>query len=226
MLCTQCSKPIKPVVACDIDGTLGDYHGHFVEFASKYLGRRLPSVQNYLSNRRFAEYLGISLPEYRTIKLAYRQGGMKRSMPIFLGAGALLRTIHEQGCELWLTTTRPYLRLDNIDPDTRFWLERHGITYDGLLYDEDKYERLAENVDRQRVILVIDDLPDQLTAASTYFGHDRVALAANGHNAWISRSIRYSHRQLERMVENRVGEWKRRHAHEALVQALDASPEV
>ena len=218
MLCSHCSKPIKPIIACDIDGTLGDYHGHFVDFASKYLGRRLPSAENYQSNRRFAEYLGISLPEYRTIKLAYRQGGMKRSMPIFLGSHSLLKTIVEQGCELWLTTTRPYLRLDGIDPDTRHWLERHGITYDGLLYDEDKYERLAENIDRRRVIMVIDDLPDQLIAAATYFGHDRVALCANRHNEWISHSIRYTHRSLERMVESRVTQWR-----QALVHAtLDA----
>ena len=222
MLCSQCSRPIKPVVACDIDGTLGDYHTHFVNFAQHWLGRRLPSVQNYLSNRRFAEYLGISLPEYRTIKLAYRQGGMKRSMPMFLGSQSLLGTIQEQGCELWLTTTRPYLRLDNIDPDTRFWLERHGIQYDGLLYDEDKYERLAENVDRERIVLVIDDLPDQLTAASTYFGHDRVALCANKHNEWISRSIRFSHRALEKVIEEKVGQWRRLHEH----RALDTPAEV
>src|SRR3954451_14658495 len=120
MLCTQCGRPIKPVVAVDIDGTLGDYHGHFVNFASAYLGRKLPSAENYRSNKRFAEYLGISLAEYRIIKLAYRQGGMKRSMPIFTGAKPLLRTIEEEGCELWLTTTRPFQRLDNVDPDTRF----------------------------------------------------------------------------------------------------------
>jgi hypothetical protein len=216
MLCTHCSKPIKPIVACDIDGTLGDYHTHFVNFAQQYLGRKLPSVENYQSNRRFAEYLGISLPEYRTIKLAYRQGGLKRSMPIFLGSQSLLSTIQEAGCELWLTTTRPYLRLDGIDPDTRFWLERHGIGYAGLLYDEDKYARLAENIDRRRVVLVIDDLTEQVAAASAYFGHDRVVLCANRHNEWISRSIRHSHRQLERVIEERVTKWRQTHEHKAL----------
>jgi phosphoglycolate phosphatase-like HAD superfamily hydrolase len=221
MLCTLCSRPITPVVACDIDGTLGDYHTHFVNFAQQYLGRKLPSVENYQSNRRFAEYLGISLPEYRIIKLAYRQGGMKRSMPIFLGSLSLIKTIHDAGCELWLTTTRPYLRLDGIDPDTRFWLERHGIQYSGLLYDEDKYERLVKTIDRERVVLVIDDLTEQVAAASTYYGHDRVVLCANRHNEWISRSIRFSHRQLERMVEERVVQWRQRLAHKALDTASE-----
>jgi hydroxymethylpyrimidine pyrophosphatase-like HAD family hydrolase len=216
MLCSRCSKPIKPIVAVDIDGTLGDYHGHFVHFAQMYLGKKLPSARNYQSNRRFAEYLGISLPEYRTIKLAYRQGGMKRSMPIFPGALPLLRSIVESGCELWLTTTRPYLRLDNIDPDTRFWLERHAITYDGLLYDEDKYHTLAQTVERDRVILVIDDLTEQAKAAVQYFGPDQAVLYANEHNAWVGNVFRYSHRQLEQLVERKLGQWAQARSDTAL----------
>lgn len=207
MLCSQCSAPIRPIVACDIDGTLGDYHGHFVMFASHYVGKRLPRADQYQSNRRFAEYLGISLAEYRTIKLAYRQGGMKRSMPIYMGSQALIRMIQNAGCELWLTTTRPYLRLDNIDPDTRFWLERHGIKFHGLLYDEDKYQVLADHVEPARVALVIDDLPEQIRAAATYFGSEQVALAANPHNEWVKGTPRYSHTDLMHLVRDKVRQW-------------------
>jgi len=222
MLCTQCSRPITPVVACDIDGTLGDYHGHFINFAQQYLQRKLPSAEGYQSNRRFAEYLGISLPEYRTIKLAYRQGGMKRSMPLFPGSLSLLRAIQESGCELWLTTTRPYLRLDGIDPDTRFWLERHNIHSSGLLYDEDKYERLVKTIDRERVVLVIDDLTEQIASATTQYGRERVVLYANQHNSWVSPFLRYTHRQLERVVEERVAKWRQAH----VSGTLDTSPDL
>jgi len=207
MLCTHCSAPVRPIVACDIDGTLGDYHGHFVMFASHYLARRLKAAENYRSNKKFAEYLGISLPEYRTIKLAYRQGGMKRSMPIFQGSQVLVKTILEAGCELWLTTTRPYLRLDNIDPDTRFWLERHGIKYHGLLYDEDKYQVLAEMIDPGRVVLVIDDLVEQHVAAANHFGQDKAVLYANPHNEWMASVQRLSHSQLMNSIRHRVGQW-------------------
>lgn len=221
MLCTQCSRPIRPVIAVDIDGTLGDYHGHFVKFASAYLGKRLPAAENYQSNKRFAEYLGISLAEYRIIKLAYRQGGMKRSMPIFTGAKPLLRTIEEEGCELWLTTTRPFQRLDNVDPDTRFWLERHDIGFQGLLYDEDKYERLAETVDAERVVMVIDDLSEQCVAAAQHFGQGKVVMFANPHNSWVHNGFRVTHYNLQHLVRQAVSKW--REAHVSVHAVVDAS---
>lgn len=167
MRCTDCSRDVKPVVAVDIDGTLGDYHGHFIKFATAYVGHPLPTV--FGGNVPFHEALGLELEQYRAVKLAYRQGGMKRSMPLISNNGAerwLIDNLRSQGVEVWLTTTRPFLRLDNVDPDTRAWLERNRIRYDGLLYDEDKYDRLVEIVEPERVIGVLEDLPDLWNRAS------------------------------------------------------------
>ena len=69
------------------------------------------------------------------------------------------------GAEVWITTTRPYLRLDNVDPDTRHFLRRNRIQYDGLLYGEDKYKRLAKIVGADRIIMVLDDLPEMIEQA-------------------------------------------------------------
>ena len=38
MKCTECGRELRPVVAIDIDGTLGDFHGHFIKFIVDYLG--------------------------------------------------------------------------------------------------------------------------------------------------------------------------------------------
>lgn len=71
---------------------------------------------------------------------------------------------------MWLCTTRPYLRLDNVDPDTREWLRRNAIEYDALLFDpaheEDgtKYHELARQAGN-RVASVVDDLPEMIEAA-------------------------------------------------------------
>jgi hypothetical protein len=108
------------------------------------------------------------------------------------------------------------MRLDNVDPDTRFWLDRHGIKYDGLLFDEDKYEVLAHTVDAERVIMVVDDLSEQCVAAGHWFGQDTVAMYANSHNEWVASALRHTHRQLERLVEQRVSQWRRRHERETL----------
>lgn len=184
--CSDCSKRLKPIVVCDIDGTLGDYHGHFQWFVSKYWN--MPALVsgttpwgNWNGIGEFEEFLGITKQQYREAKLAYRQGGMKRWMPLYPGAKEMIRELRTMGAEVWIATTRPWQRLDNIDPDTRFWLEIHGIEIDGLLYGEDKYRQLCEAVDKERVAAVIDDLPEQYEIASG-FGLP-VMLRDNYHNS-------------------------------------------
>lgn len=167
-MCSECSRVVRPVVALDIDETLGLYHEHFRRFASGYVGRELP--EGYDGSEPFWSYLGLELFKYRQVKLAYRQGGMKRSMPVREGARELVSKAHELGAEIWITTTRPYLRLDNIDPDTQEWIARNGLRYDHMLYDEDKYLQLASLVDPDRVVFVLDDLREQVEAATSVFG--------------------------------------------------------
>jgi phosphoglycolate phosphatase-like HAD superfamily hydrolase len=175
MLCSKCSEIIRPVVAVDIDGTLGDYHGHFIDFAEKYVGRELH--RNYIGGQSFRLWFQtanlIDKEQYRTIKLAYRQGGLKRSMPVFDGAQELLFTILSHDVELWLTTTRPYLSLDTVIPDTVWWLAQNGMSdYDGMLFDADKYAKLLDRVDESRIVAIIDDLPDMCEEADRLVGRN------------------------------------------------------
>lgn len=153
-----------PVVALDIDGTLGDYHGHFIRFAEQWLGKELPNPYAVTNGVPLYQYLHISKAIYRECKLAYRQGGMKRSMPAYEGASDITRLIRHLGAQVWICTTRPYLRLDNIDPDTRHWLRRNKIQYDGLLFGDHKYRDL-HNAAGDRVLFVVDDLPPMLNQA-------------------------------------------------------------
>lgn len=156
---------MKPVVALDIDGTLGDYHGHFLRFAAGWLGRAMPDPAENTDGVPLFRWMGVSKSTYRECKLAYRQGGMKRSMPAYEGASELTRYIRRKGSEVWICTTRPYLRLDNIDPDTRHWLRRNGIQYDGVIFGEHKYRQLRDLVGADNVVLVVDDLPEMLRVA-------------------------------------------------------------
>jgi phosphoglycolate phosphatase-like HAD superfamily hydrolase len=161
---------VKPVVAIDIDGTLGDHYGHVVRFAEMWTGKPIKydtdaGWPDGASKFQFHRALGVSKHTYRQIKLAYRQGGMKRSMPCFDGASELTRELRRFGAEVWICTTRPYLRLDGIDPDTRHWLRRNRIQHDGLLYGERKYHDLVRNAGRDRVALVFDDLGEMCEQA-------------------------------------------------------------
>lgn len=177
MKCTSCRKVIKPVVAVDIDGTLGDYHGHLLTFAENYLALPegfLTQQNRYGGGERMKEWFrratGVQESIWQDMKLAYRQGAMKRSMPVYPYAAELCTAVRGAGAELWLCTTRPYYRLDNVDPDTREWLRRCGIHFDGLLYDQKKYEILYEYVGEGRVVAVLDDLWYQCKNAEHEFG--------------------------------------------------------
>lgn len=150
----------KPIVALDIDGTLGDYHSHFTRFAEAWTGRKMPNPAWINPGQPLHKHLGMSKATYRQCKLAYRQGGLKRSMPVYQQARDLTVALRKAGAEVWICTTRPYLRLDNIDPDTRHWLRRNGIQFDGVLWGEHKYRDLVKHVGRERIVGVLDDLPE------------------------------------------------------------------
>jgi len=217
MKCTSCNQEIKPVVAIDIDGTLGDYHRHFLRFAGNYLGRAIN--WNYDGGMSFKNWFKrttkCSDDDWHDIKLAYRQGGMKRSMPVYEGAADLCKIVRNTGAELWVTTTRPYIRHDNIDPDTREWLDRHNIEYDYLIYDGDKYDKLAELVGIERVCAVVDDLPEEITRAAKLFGNVAPILRRNNFNTavtWfnVSSDLLY----VAHNVLDRIEGWKTAYAEE------------
>lgn len=151
---------LRPIFAFDIDGTLGLYHEHFIRYAEGFLQRPLPATWD--GRDAFWRMFGVSKTKYREMKLGYRQGRMKRSMPVVSGAASITRAVRAAGAEVWACTTRPYLRLDNIDPDTRWWLRHHGIQYDGFLYGENKYRDLVRMVGAERVLAFLEDDPDQV----------------------------------------------------------------
>lgn len=174
MLCSSCSAPVKPVVAIDIDGTLADYHGHFLDFACAWTNKlpwpKAEWARGFRGNEPFRDWFcrafEVDVTTFRQIKLAYRQGGLKRTMPMYDGAFELVNGLREQGLEVWLTTTRPWDRYDRVDPDTREWLRRHGIEFHGLLYHDNKLRELAERVEPGRIVAVIDDEAEVLEGAA------------------------------------------------------------
>lgn len=163
---------VRPVVALDIDGTLVDYHHHFEAFAAQYFGMTdSPRAVNggYDARMPFYKYLGVSKAAYRRCKLAYRRGELKRSVPLLSPplpqANELTKTLRRWGCEVWLCTTRPYLSHDLVDDATRHNLRRHGVMYNGILWGEHKYRELVRAVGSDRVIAVLDDLPEMCEQA-------------------------------------------------------------
>lgn len=209
MRCTDCNRLVKPVVAFDIDGTIGMYHDHFLDFAENYFGRRFHHM--YDGRVDLAEWMDITKNEYRKCKLAYRQGGLKRTMPVYPDAKIIpnaLSGLRERGAEVWITTTRPYQRLDNVDPDTQEWLRRNGFQYDGLIYDEDKYARLDEIVGGDRVVAVLEDLPECYERAHK-LGMNPILMRRTHNSYWTPPDVAYTTAQALVMIEDRVKGWEK-----------------
>ena len=213
MLCSSCSAVVRPIVCLDLDGTLGDYHRHFSEFCIGYFGR--PFMMWWDGHGDWEDYLGITQREYREAKLAFRQVGGKRTMPIFDGARELASQCQVEGAEVWITTTRPWNRLDSTDPDTQEWLNRHRIRFDHLLYDDDKYGKLAEIVDPARVVAVLDDLPEQYDRAATVFGPEVPVLRLGNHNRWAStnRTTAPNLSVARDKINERINSWNLQETH-------------
>lgn len=223
MLCSRCSEVVNPVVTLDIDGTLGDYHGHFLRFAASWIGSEIlnDTTRLYDGQEPFGDWcmraFGIDRTRYREIKLAYRQGGQKRTMPVYEDARALARSVGELGGELWLTTNRPHDRYDRVDPDTREWLRRHDIPYHGLLFaDDDKMAALAERIDPARVCFVLDDLVEVLSRASELFPAAGTVLRINGYNGVDWKVVVGDLLDARAMMTAHVQDWNLRHHFDGL----------
>lgn len=207
MKCTNCGRLIVPVVALDIDGVLGEYHDHLLHFMDAYFGRRMPRGWNGTGD--WEDFLNLSQAEYREAKLAFRQGGMKRTMPVRDGAFELAFLATQHGAEVWITTTRPWNRLDSVDPDTREWLRRNNIYYDHLLYDDNKYVRLAQIVGCERVAFVLDDLPEMWQEAEAHFPQ-RSYLLMRAHNVTADEKVRRlaNLQQAAKVMTENINQWK------------------
>jgi hypothetical protein len=198
--------PESPVVGLDLDGTLGDYHEHFLRFARQWTGRDL--VWDPTCTGSFAKQLGMGKENYRRCKLAYRRGGLKRSMPVVDGARDLTRSIREAGAQVWFCTTRPYLSMEGIDLDTRHWSKRNGLQFDHMLLGEHKYRDLKRQAG-DRVVCVLDDDAAQLDIAQG-LGFPPI-MVRNRANLWYSMDRFYGVQDLKEAKELilwRISNWK------------------
>ena len=137
-------------------------------------------------------------------------------MPVYPYGKELCLAVMDAGAELWITTTRPYIRHDNVDPDTREWMRRNGIVWNHLLYDGDKYHKLVQLVGTERIVAVLDDLTEELVGAdSAGIDVSKTILRRNRHNAETSWPVVAERLQLaEKMILNRIEKWNERYAAE------------
>jgi len=195
----------KPVFGLDIDGTLGEYHNHFIRFARQWMGKRIP--EDYDGTVPMAKWCGVGRQKYRECKLAYRRGGLKRSMPCFSHARELSVNLRRRGAKVVICTTRPYLALDNIEPDTKEWLRRNRIQHDGILSGEHKYRDLRKMYGQDNIVAILDDLPEMILQAWD-LGITAVLRARIYNTPTNYPLVVHNLRDAERVMLELLGKWE------------------
>jgi hypothetical protein len=155
-------ETLRPIVGVDIDGTLALYHEHFIRFFSKWVGQDIDP--RYDGSVPLYKWCGVSKDTYRKGKLAYRLGGLKRSMPVYPYAADTLREWRRAGALVAICTTRPFLSLEAVEKDTLHFLRRNGLQHDFVIHGEKKYHELAR-FGTDRIAFVVDDLPEMVQQA-------------------------------------------------------------
>lgn len=212
MLCSKCSETIRPIFVFDIDGTFARYHDRLFNFNREYWGMGGDRLEcDWDGSGEFEDYLGISKEQYREMKLAFRQGGQKRMMDPYDDMIHLWLHIVQTypSAEVWIATHRPWRRLDNIDPDTQFWLRRFNISYTKLIFSEDKYLDLFTQVDSARIVACFEDLGEMCDRAEQLDLPVRQVARSHNRSPGESRPHRGNVLQLATWVDEQATEWFR-----------------
>lgn len=155
------SPQSRPWIGIDIDGTLGDYHAHFLRCAEMFLQREMPDPKAINPLLPLHRHMGVPKSKYREIKMAYRQGRWKRSMPVYPYAREMTVDIRKAGARVAICTTRPFNQLGEVDADTRWWLRHHGIQHDFVIWGAHKYRDFIREVGYGKIVAVVDDELEQ-----------------------------------------------------------------
>jgi hypothetical protein len=87
-------------------------------------------------------------------------------MPVYEGAHELVASLREIGVEVWICTSRPAYKLDTMEPDTKHWLRVNRISFDHMIFGDNKYHDLVKQVPHDKIVCVLDDLTEMIAQAT------------------------------------------------------------
>jgi len=116
-----------PVIACDLDGVLGNITQQLVRFSDKEYQLRLR--QKHFVSENIETCTPITLVQLRRL---FETPNFFQTLPAVRGAGKWLGTLRSAGCNIVIVTDRFWYQ--GIQEDTTDWLKNHGIPYDTVVF--------------------------------------------------------------------------------------------
>ncbi|MCC5794880.1 MAG: hypothetical protein JJT85_09110 [Chromatiales bacterium] len=190
------------VLGVDLDGVVADFAQGLKPIAAEWLGVASDSLTDEISYG-FGEWELERVGGYESLhRYAVKEHQLFARLPPVRGAPAALRrldTVPE--IRIRIITHRLYIHWFHKEAiaQTTEWLERQGIPYWDLCFMRDKAAVGAQ--------LYLEDSPENITALRGA-GHDTIVVR-NSTNRHLPGPGAESWEEIEALVLEKVGEWKR-----------------
>jgi len=128
------------IITIDIDGVIANFSESFTSFIENKTGKPLVTDRKYFHYYMNVEGL-TATEEERLMDEFIRDGGFCRPK-IYPGAKDSIDVLKSVGFHIVFLTARPYNKYRRIFRDTTWWMEKHKVNYDAILWDKDKADAI------------------------------------------------------------------------------------
>lgn len=143
------NKKEEKIAFIDLDGVLATWPVDYMKFVNEQLLTQYANLQDL-------EKDVLKKTQY-DLKRAYRLSGIKRTMGVVEDSKQLLKELKQYGFFIVLITARPYKQIFRIYSDTLAWLKSNDLTYDAIIWEEEKEKYIINNFYDNETKFVFDD---------------------------------------------------------------------
>ena len=128
-----------PTISFDIDGVINNYPLCFINYVNSLL------KTDFVSNDEIKK-----LEDYKYLKHSYRLSDYKYNVDVYDEIKKLISEIYRE-FQIKIFTSRPFHNYGDMFKNTKLWLEKNNIKFDGL------FSKNFEIFDKANVLIHIDD---------------------------------------------------------------------
>lgn len=186
------------VVGVDIDGVLADYPDCFIDYVNDKVGTDF-KAEDLDQYNLYEAITDIPTEVMKGLKHEFRKSGELKKVGVLPGAKEFLQSLKNKGYKIVLLSARPYKEYRRIFADTKEWLDKNGLVYDAILWDEDKLNRLIREFGENNVSFFVED---NLKNANSISKSTKVYLLNKSYNQGKTENNIYRISSLKEVLEN------------------------